>query len=175
VLVRAAADPLPASAASRRLGAVHFEAGALVANDTITLSIDAVRDTVLGAPYRGRLWQAAPATARQQIAGRALGRVLAHEIGHYLMAWRGHAESGLMRASFDPHTLGHTHSDRLRVAEFLLPRLRARIAELVEQSKTRQARRIIRPLPEVSDGNPVEPAGVRPTQPTPLPAARSGG
>ena len=46
---------------------------------------------------------------RQQLAaadvGRALGRVLAHEVGHVLLAGSGHRRTGLMRASFVPSEL----------------------------------------------------------------------
>ena len=46
---------------------------------------------------------------RQQLApsdvGRALGRVLAHEVGHVLLGGSRHARSGLMRASFIPSEL----------------------------------------------------------------------
>jgi hypothetical protein len=36
------------------------------------------------------------------ILARALGRVLAHEIGHYLLGTRTHATRGLMRAQYGP-------------------------------------------------------------------------
>ena len=38
-----------------------------------------------------------PPQLRERIVGRALGRVIAHEIGHYLLATRAHSASGLMR------------------------------------------------------------------------------
>lgn len=48
-------------------------------------------------------------TGRQQLApadvGRALGRVLAHEIGHVLFDGSRHSRHGLMRASFVPSEL----------------------------------------------------------------------
>ena len=64
---------------------------------------------------------------RQQLApsdvGRALGRVLAHEVGHVLLAGSGHRRKGLMRASFVPselvdyrrrtYTLSAADSDRI--------------------------------------------------------------
>ena len=40
------------------------------------------------------LW---PAAMRQQILGRVLGRVIAHDIGHYVLRSRQHAADGLMR------------------------------------------------------------------------------
>jgi hypothetical protein len=39
-----------------------------------------------------------PRAIREQIAGRAMGRVIAHEIGHVLLRTTGHAPHGLMRA-----------------------------------------------------------------------------
>ena len=35
---------------------------------------------------------------REQVVGRAIGRVIAHEIGHVLLRTTGHAPHGLMRA-----------------------------------------------------------------------------
>jgi hypothetical protein len=40
-----------------------------------------------------------PPDLREQILGRVLGRALAHEIGHFLLRSRHHAEFGLMRAN----------------------------------------------------------------------------
>jgi hypothetical protein len=44
---------------------------------------------------RDRGW---PAAYHDVLAGRVLGRALAHEIGHFLLRSRYHASSGLMRA-----------------------------------------------------------------------------
>jgi hypothetical protein len=50
----------------------------------------------------GRLWRIPasewPRLIRQQVVGRAMGRVIAHEIGHVLLRTTGHAPHGLMRA-----------------------------------------------------------------------------
>jgi hypothetical protein len=43
-------------------------------------------------------WQS-PRVLRDLIVGRAVGRVLAHEIGHYILATRTHGTAGLMRSS----------------------------------------------------------------------------
>jgi len=71
----------------------------------IRLDYSAV-DRLLGsltADLRGRI------IGRQQLApsdvGRALGRVLAHEIGHVLLGGSRHPRQGLMRASFVPSEL----------------------------------------------------------------------
>jgi hypothetical protein len=39
-----------------------------------------------------------PPDLRERVIGRALGRVIAHEIGHYLLGTRAHSSSGLMRS-----------------------------------------------------------------------------
>jgi hypothetical protein len=40
-----------------------------------------------------------PSAQREMFLGRAMGRALAHELGHYLTASKAHAKKGLMRAS----------------------------------------------------------------------------
>jgi hypothetical protein len=40
-----------------------------------------------------------PSTQRELLLGRALGRALAHELGHYLLASKVHTKGGLMKAS----------------------------------------------------------------------------
>jgi hypothetical protein len=62
--------------------------------------------------------------------GRALGRVLAHEIGHIVLAAAEHQSRGLMRASFvaedlirpqrHPYTLSEAEVARLRERELAL-------------------------------------------------------
>ncbi len=59
--------------------------------------------------------------------GRALGRVLAHEIGHVLLAVRQHDRAGLMRAVFTPAELGAPDRDSFRLTSDDLGRLRSRI------------------------------------------------
>jgi len=39
-----------------------------------------------------------PRTLREQVLARMIGRVIAHEIGHWLLGTRGHSATGLMRA-----------------------------------------------------------------------------
>ena len=40
-----------------------------------------------------------PSAQREMLLGRAMGRALAHELGHYLLASKAHTKKGLMRAS----------------------------------------------------------------------------
>jgi hypothetical protein len=53
-----------------------------------------------------------PDFARVHLLGRGLGRVVAHEIGHWLMG-RGHADTGLMRAAFSAHDIVDFHPPAL--------------------------------------------------------------
>ena len=62
--------------------------------------------------------------------GTALGRVLAHELGHLFLRLNGHRENGLMKPSF-PHRALVGKSDRaFRLAEEDLERVRAAITRL---------------------------------------------
>jgi hypothetical protein len=79
------------------LAAIEFDAGgqprpkiAIYARD---VSGFIERTRVLGAS--DSQW---PRAMREQILGRAIGRILAHEIGHFVLGTRGHAAHGLMRA-----------------------------------------------------------------------------
>jgi hypothetical protein len=62
--------------------------------------------------------------------GRALGRVLAHEIGHVLLEVRHHDRAGLMRAVFAPAELGSPDRTPFRLTCDGVGRLRSRIQVL---------------------------------------------
>jgi Matrixin len=69
--------------------------------------------------------------------GRALGRVLAHEIGHVLLAVRQHDRSGLMRAVYTPAELGSPARESFRLTCDDLGRLRSRIQVMTSGPETR--------------------------------------
>ena len=46
-----------------------------------------------------------PPLMRERIVGRVVGRVLAHEIGHYALRTTAHARAGLMRPAHVPLAL----------------------------------------------------------------------
>ena len=56
-----------------------------------------------------------PVALGDVILARALGRALAHEIGHYLLGTGAHAERGLMRARFAPPEFVEELSPRYRL------------------------------------------------------------
>ena len=69
--------------------------------------------------------------------GRALGRVLAHEIGHVLLAVRQHDSVGLMRAVFTPAQLGSPDRESFQLTSDDLGRLRNRIAVMTKAPEAR--------------------------------------
>ena len=63
----------------------------------------------------------------------ALGRVVAHEIGHVLLgAPAYHDEEGLMRTTFFPEDLARPERSRFRLTHRSVARLRSRIAVIAE-------------------------------------------
>jgi hypothetical protein len=62
--------------------------------------------------------------------GRALGRVLAHEIGHVLLGPPHHDQAGLMRASFRAEELGDPDRTPFRLTCGGVDRLRSRLRAL---------------------------------------------
>jgi len=118
------------SSGNRRLGAVLFLEGSDTAEDTVTLSIDAIHRTVDDARWANRRVADWPAGVRDELLGRALGRVVAHEIGHYLLVWRAHTPDGLMRAAFPGEVLIQLERRPFALSDRLVPRLRARLARL---------------------------------------------
>lgn len=62
--------------------------------------------------------------------GRALGRVLAHEIGHVLLGEPGHDDTGLMRPAFRPHELADENRAPFRLTCDTVGRVTDRIRML---------------------------------------------
>jgi hypothetical protein len=119
-----------------RLGSVEFLDGHLIPELTLVLSVERVARLVENTPFANRRVRDWPPAARSELAGRALGRVLAHEIGHYLFAWRTHTDHGLMRRSFRSDSLIEPDRRGFEVPAVLTPRLRARLAQLAEPGRT---------------------------------------
>ena len=94
--------PRPASSPSAR---PEYALGELLSfgppNALAVVSIDRVHDLVNGSHTSSTM----PPSLQATRIGIVLGRAVAHEIGHYLLNSRSHADKGLMRASFDMHEL----------------------------------------------------------------------
>ena len=121
--------PTPAPGRSARLGAILFDHENLPAT-MLAIEVAAVEATIARTRWGGRPFDQWPPAWRDTLVGRALGRVLAHEIGHYLLASRLHAPDGLMRASFDGDELLRPGRHGFAIAARDLPRLRTRLARL---------------------------------------------
>lgn len=83
--------------ASEPLGWIPFEANRPQPNIYVSLAntIDLLQNS------RGVVGHTTgmPIAERETYVGRAMGRALAHEIGHYLLASRDHTRAGLMKAT----------------------------------------------------------------------------
>lgn len=130
LLVRVASEnDDPAADRGRRqlppLGSVIFEAG--LPDRIVRLRVPAVERLVLGSHLGGWLIGTVPLPLREQLVGRALGRVFAHELGHVLIGMPAHARDGLMRPTFAPADLISPDQTHLRLSGTLLRRLEGRI------------------------------------------------
>jgi hypothetical protein len=83
------------------LGATSFTNGR--PEPELIVSVSAVREFVR------RAQPDSSSGVRSLIAARVMGRVAAHELGHYLLAETGHRPRGLMRARFDGASLLAPH------------------------------------------------------------------
>ncbi|MFN7916451.1 MAG: hypothetical protein U0Q55_14010 [Vicinamibacterales bacterium] len=66
----------------------------------LTVSMPGVRRLLEQGSWNGRPFTSLPKQASSLFLQRAIGRAVAHEIGHYLLRTRSHEGSGLMRAVF---------------------------------------------------------------------------
>jgi hypothetical protein len=112
VVVRPRIDPRPAAAhpedslhGRRRhtLGRV-IRASVDRPGRLIELALADVATAVASQPILGRHFRDLPGASRDRVVGRGLGRVVAHEIGHWLFG-RAHTPHGLMKASIKRHVL----------------------------------------------------------------------
>jgi hypothetical protein len=78
------------------LGSIQFNSG--VPEPAIAMYPDKIAALVSTVELFGRNERTFPAAIHNLVVGRALGRALAHEIGHFLLRTRRHSPAGLMRA-----------------------------------------------------------------------------
>lgn len=93
VLTGTAIQVTPATRNLCDLGAILFLDG--VPQPELRVSVTAAREFVRQARPD---W---PPAIRTLVSARVIGRVAAHELGHYLLGVSGHRRTGLMRARFD--------------------------------------------------------------------------
>lgn len=81
------------------LGAVNFDAEGTPAR-LLTVFLDRLVRMLEDSRLRD-----VPKALRERLVGRAIGRIIAHEIGHILLRSKHHTERGLMRAVQRPDEL----------------------------------------------------------------------
>jgi hypothetical protein len=112
-----AAQPATTLAASakgkvrRPLGWLTFDAQGRPGS-LMEVSLEATTALVQRGMFLDKPMKALPEQAQAAFLGRGLGRVIAHELGHWLMG-RGHAELGLMKRSFGTTDLIEPQSPQL--------------------------------------------------------------
>jgi hypothetical protein len=111
------------------LGSIWFGEDGLPA-PLIRVNAPAVAVRIRNEHIGGRRFESWPQALERRITARALGRVLAHEVGHYVLASPAHAARGLMRASFSGRQLAEWDRASFALEPVILPRLRARLARL---------------------------------------------
>jgi hypothetical protein len=109
------------------LGGISFETGE--PSRAIALDPEAIVATLSPAGVNGRNLSEWPQAFADLVVARALGRVLAHEVGHFLLAFPAHTPDGLMRSGFDGRELAYVDRRRFALSPQLLPRLRHQLAQ----------------------------------------------
>ena len=79
------------------LGSIRFGADG-IPDPHIVLHYPAVVRLATGTTAFGIAAREWPLRLREEVIARAVGRTLAHEIGHYLLQWPHHARTGLMQS-----------------------------------------------------------------------------
>jgi hypothetical protein len=90
----------------------------------VLVSVDA---TASALARRRASWSSIAPIVPERELTRALGRVLAHEIGHVFLDMWSHDERGLMRATYDPRELADRNRVPFRLTAGALARLRSRL------------------------------------------------
>jgi hypothetical protein len=120
-----------AAANSPGLGAIVFQ-GRDGFEPAIKIAVESVETMLSDRKINGRPIAEWPAGLAGTVRSRALGRVLAHELGHYLVGLPAHRSGGLMRTVFDGRALASPDRADFRLDAIDLPRLRARVSQLAQ-------------------------------------------
>jgi hypothetical protein len=128
-VVMAAAPRISTKLNLPRLGEILFDANG-EPHAEIVIASGFLQQEIEKQAWSGRALANRPEALRQTAAGRAIGRVLAHELGHYLLKTREHQHRGLMRpvyalpALLEPNTHKYDldDADGIRLQQLFLDR-----------------------------------------------------
>jgi len=115
------------------LGWIDFEDG--LPSRTISISATAVARLMVRSSWAGHPLDGWPPAVRAQFMTRAIGRSIAHEMGHYLLQSKTHTAKGLMRSLLTPDDImtGGVSGDRLDAGQTAI--LSQRMLELARASR----------------------------------------
>jgi hypothetical protein len=72
---------------------------------TVFISLGSLNEFLSDGGLRPSPFAQRPLALRQRLTGRAVGRIMAHELGHYLLNGGEHAKRGLLRPHYSPEDL----------------------------------------------------------------------
>jgi hypothetical protein len=98
----------------------------------LCVSLPGIAELLDPADFLGRPLRQGPGAARQRLIAQAIGRVVAHELGHFLLQSASHTAAGLMRADYSPRDLLGLSLEPFRVTADQLPAVQGAVARLAE-------------------------------------------
>jgi len=131
------------------LGSVRFSLEG-VPDSTLAIDYTAIARLAITARPFGLDASAWPLRLRDDVVGRATGRALAHEIGHYVLRSPHHASSGLMRSTLRASTLTQPKHNGLDLMPSDVARLQIVLTAGVLQHRS---------LPSAGDAGPPQLTG----------------
>jgi hypothetical protein len=121
------------------LGSVVFREDQFRPDGTLTILPAEIVGSLRRVRWNGRHVGDLPSDMRDALVGRAFGRVLAHELGHYVLASRRHAPDGLMKAEFRPDQLIAPSRDSFVLPETMRPLVRQALGQLAARQGSRDS------------------------------------
>jgi hypothetical protein len=122
--------PAPSSGGANRVLAWVTATDSGRSAPLLFVSLPAVTEAVMGAEALGRPVTKLTRDLRDRLIGRAVGRVIAHELGHYILQSARHQDRGLMRANYSSNDLVGSWLEPFRVPTLDGPVVREEIAAL---------------------------------------------
>jgi hypothetical protein len=82
-------------------------------------------------------WSQKPMVWREMTLSRTLGRVIAHEVGHFVLKLPAHVPAGLMAATHTPDEFADREASRFALTPLLEFRLRQCVNQVRRRGVTR--------------------------------------